>query len=121
MTPTVQPARSRVLCAAALACAALAAVLLLAPTPPQVRGPITLLFCCWVPGVTLFALLRAWQLVRSPAATVTASLSAVIVLSQVSLALGVWSPAICTGALAAACVVLLALPVFVPRLTGVRW
>jgi hypothetical protein len=73
-----------------------------------------------VPGVTFFAALRAWHLARSPAATVIGSLSAIIALSQTSLALGVWRPEVCTGALAAACCALLAFPVFVPRLAGAR-
>ncbi|MFI5915945.1 hypothetical protein [Dactylosporangium sp. NPDC051541] len=111
----------RALCAAAMTCSALAAAGLLAPAPAPLRAAVTLVFCCWVPGVTFFAVLRAWQLARSPAATIAFSLSAVIALSQVSLALGVWRPAVCTGAFAAACCALLAMPVFVPRLAGARW
>lgn len=121
MTTVPEPFRSRALCAAAMACSALAAVVLLVPAPTPLRASATLVFCCWVPGVTFFALLRAWHLARSPAAAVVASLSAVIALSQISLALGVWRPAICTGALAVACCALLAFPVFVRRLADVRW
>lgn len=93
---------TRVTCIAAAACSGLAVLATLAPTPAVLRAPIVLLFCCWVPGVALFAALRAWGLVRSPAATIATSLSLIIVISQVALALHHWAPAPGTTVLAVA-------------------
>ncbi|NMO52874.1 hypothetical protein HH310_16955 [Actinoplanes sp. TBRC 11911] len=98
---------TRYTCAAALACGAGAAAASLTPAPHLLRAPIVLVFCCWVPGVALFAAMRAWRLVRSPAATITTSLSLLILVSQGALVAHLWAPEQATAVLAAAsCAVL---------------
>jgi hypothetical protein len=99
----------RVICAAALASCCLAAVGLALPVPAVLRAVAVLTFCCWVPGTALFATLGAWQLIRSPAASIAASLSVVILLSQAGLAVHRWAPALGTGILAVVCGVALGL------------
>jgi hypothetical protein len=100
---------TRFTCAAALTCGAGAAAASLAPAPQLLRAPIVLLFCCWVPGVALFAAMRAWRLVRSPAATITTSLSLLILVSQGALVAHLWAPEQATAVLAAvSCAVLTA-------------
>lgn len=111
---------ARVTCIAAAACSGLAVLATLAPTPAALRAPIVLVFCCWVPGVALFAALRAWGLVRSPAATIATSLSLLIVISQAALALHVWSPAPGTTVLAAASLAVLTLAVVANGAPGDR-
>lgn len=107
MTSLPTPRSTLLTCAAALTCSAGAAITSLAPAPEILRAPVVLLFCCWVPGVALFAAMRAWQLVRSPAATIATSLSLLILISQGALVAHLWAPAHATAALAAAsCAVL---------------
>lgn len=120
MTGVPTPRSTRVTCIAAAACSCLAALASLAPTPAVLRAPIVLLFCCWVPGVALFAALRAWGLVRSPAATIAASLSLIIVLSQLALALRLWLPALGTTVLAVVSLAVLTLAVVTTGPAGER-
>jgi len=120
MSTARTPRSTLATCVAALACSILAVIAAVTPLPPTVRGPIMLLFCCWVPGVALFAGVRAWQLVRSPAATIAVSLSLLVLISQVALALHLWAPAVGTTVIAAVSLVALIPAVVRLRPTGLH-
>jgi hypothetical protein len=107
----------RRICAVALRCSCLAVVAVNIPEPSVIRAVGVLLFCCWVPGTALFAALRAWRLVRSPAASVATSLSIVTLLGQAALATHLWAPAVATEGLAVVCGLLL-LPSIAGRRAG---
>jgi len=115
-----RPRQDRLICAAALAWSAATAASVVSPVPPVARAVFVLAFCCWVPGIALFAIVRAWQLVRSPAVSILTSISVIILISQVTLALGVWSPARGTGVLAVACAVLLVVALYASAPVGRR-
>jgi hypothetical protein len=109
---------NRVICASALACSGMTVFSVAAAVPVLARSVVVLLFCCSVPGTAMFATLRAWRLLRSPAASVAVSLAIVVILSQVALAAHLWAPATGTALLALACGVPLAAAVAFPRPDG---
>jgi hypothetical protein len=116
---TASTPSSRRICIAASSSCVATIISVSTPVPAVVRAVIVILFCCWAPGVAVLAILQAWNLVRSPAATIVTSISTIIVLSQAVLAIHLWLPVILTGYLAAACLLLFAAAELLPRL--VRW